>query len=265
MLKTLYLFVGRSGAGKTTLVNRVCEKLHLSAVKSYTDRKKRFPSEDGHIFISKEAFDELPDKLAYASFDGNRYCTTKKILDVCDCFVVEPKGIVDLKRSYTDRNIVVIGIYASQQDVEKRMRLRGDNEDTIQRRLELDSVEFGMMDELCDVVFVNRVFAKTVEDIVRYIRGKEANATLGMSKQELYDTYRASRDAYDTLVEKEMRWLQERFLAKDVLLKRLREEFGDSLNGDIVSTAIDAYIAVKESGGDAIMCCEEALETVKNM
>lgn len=52
--------------------------------------------------------------------------------------------------------------------------IRGDNEDTIQRRLELDSVEFGMMDELCDVVFVNRVFAKTVEDIVRYIRGKES-------------------------------------------------------------------------------------------
>lgn len=265
MLKNLYLFVGRSGAGKTTIVNRVCEKLHLSAVKSYTDRKKRFPSEDGHIFISKEAFDELPDKLAYASFDGNRYCTTKKILDVCDCFVIEPKGIVDLKRSYTDRNIVVIGIYASQKDVEKRMRLRGDNEDAIQRRLELDAVEFGMMDDLCDVVFVNRVFARTVDDSVHYIRGKEANATLGMSKQELYDTYRASRDAYNSLIEKEIRWLQERSLAKDVLLKRLREKFGDSLNGDIVSTAIDAYIAAKESGGDAIACCEKALETVKNM
>lgn len=175
MTKNLYLFVGRSATGKTTIVSEVCERLGLSAVSSYTDRPKRYPGEEGHIFLSKEGFDALPDKLACAKFAGHRYCTTKSILDVCDCFVIEPKGLRELKQMYDTRPIVVIGIYAPMRTIVDRMRGRGDSEDQIKVRLDHDEIAFGMMDELCDVVFVNRDLVSTASDVISYIKHRESD------------------------------------------------------------------------------------------
>lgn len=176
MTRNLYLFVGRSGTGKTTIVNALCEAHGWKAVESYTDRAPRYEDERGHIFVSPTEFDALPEKVACAAFAGHRYCTTLDVIDKSDCFVVEPKGVCELLERYKTRPIVVIGIYAPIHSIVERMRKRGDCKDAIKIRLESDEIVFGGMDEFCDAIFVNRDLDTTIRDIERYIVAKEADA-----------------------------------------------------------------------------------------
>lgn len=173
MTRNLYLFLGRSGSGKTSVVHELCQRLNLTSVSSFTDRPPRYEGEKDHVFVSPEEFDLITDQIAFASFGGYRYCTTSAVLDNSDCFVIEPKGVIDLKRSYTARPIVVVGIYAPIRILEERMRQRGDSEDAIKTRLENDEITFGMADDLCDVIFVNRDKETTVQDLCAFIRNRE--------------------------------------------------------------------------------------------
>lgn len=183
MTRNLYLFVGRSGVGKTTIVDALCRKRNLKAVESYTDRAPRYEGERGHIFVSPAEFDSLPEKVACAAFANYHYCTTTAVLDESDCFVVEPKGVCELLNRYKTRPIVVIGIYARMCSIVERMRKRGDSEDNIKVRLDMDETTFGMMDELCDAVFVNHDLDTTIRDIDHYIAAKEADAEESMFRE----------------------------------------------------------------------------------
>jgi len=175
MTRNLYLFVGRSGVGKTSIVNNLCHRHNLKQVESFTDRAPRFKGESGHIFISASDFDFLPEKIACASFAGHRYCTTLKSIDASDCYVIETRGVCEIRERYRTRPVVVIGIHAPMHDIIERMRKRGDPESAIKTRLDSDAVVFEMMKDLCDVVFVNRDLEATVRDVERYIATKEAD------------------------------------------------------------------------------------------
>ena len=58
-MKPLFLFVGKSASGKTTIVNLLEKTYGYKAVESYTTRKPRYDGERGHIFISEGDFDNL--------------------------------------------------------------------------------------------------------------------------------------------------------------------------------------------------------------
>ena len=91
--KPLHLFVGPSGAGKTTAANRFEEKLGTKQVFSYTTRTPRYEGEKGHIFITNSEFDELDNIVAYTEYNGARYCTTKEQLDNATIYVIDVDGI----------------------------------------------------------------------------------------------------------------------------------------------------------------------------
>lgn len=175
MTQNLYLFVGRSGTGKTSITKEVCQRMNMTYVSSYTDRAQRYENEKGHIFLSTENFNKLYPKIAYVKFDGHQYCTTPDILNKSDCYVIEPKGILDMKRAYTGRPIVVIGLYVPMREIINRMRIRGDSEESIKIRLDNDELIFGMMDDLCDAIFVNRDKETTIKDICTFISRRENN------------------------------------------------------------------------------------------
>ena len=60
-MNNIYLIVGCSGSGKTTIVNSLENKYGLKSIQSYTTRPKRSDDETGHIFISDEEYDKLED------------------------------------------------------------------------------------------------------------------------------------------------------------------------------------------------------------
>ena len=106
--KKVFLIVGRTSTGKSSITRKVAEKLNLQVLKSYTDRPRRNGETDDvadHIFLTKdEANRLLEDKeniVAYTEGVENNYryfCTTDQIL-TSDFYVIDPSGVEYLKHS----------------------------------------------------------------------------------------------------------------------------------------------------------------------
>ena len=73
MNKPLFLFVGKSASGKTTIANLLEEKYLFNQVQSYTTRKPRYEGETGHIFVTEDEFNALEDIVSYTFYNGNQY------------------------------------------------------------------------------------------------------------------------------------------------------------------------------------------------
>ena len=96
----IFLIVGCSGSGKTTITERLEQKYGLKSIQSYTTRKPRYEGETGHIFISDEEFDKLTDMVAYTEFAGNRYCATAEQVEDNDLYIIDPKGVDFFMKAY---------------------------------------------------------------------------------------------------------------------------------------------------------------------
>lgn len=135
MTKPLFLFVGRSASGKTTIASLLEEKYGCKQVSSYTTRPPRYEGEVAHIFVSKEEFDALGEFAAYTLYNGNEYGTTFKQLEECDIYVVDVPGVETLLQKEIDRPIVIIYFNASAYTRINRMLDRGDSDMAIIARL----------------------------------------------------------------------------------------------------------------------------------
>lgn len=164
MLKNLYCIVGRSGSGKTTIVEELQRRYGYIPLASYTDRPKRSENETGHVFVTPEEFDALGEMLAYTKFNGHQYGATQALVDQSDLYVIDPKGIFFMREKYkSERPIKVIGINVPSKELERRMLSRGDTPDMVKVRMENDDIMFGMMDDVCDVIVRNDNMEDTVD------------------------------------------------------------------------------------------------------
>lgn len=145
--KQVFLIIGRSCSGKTTIAKGICKKLNLQQVKSYTTRPMRVnetPEESDHIFIQKNEVDQYSnDMAAWTSINGFEYFTTKKILNDCDVYVIDPKGLDDLKRRCTDLyEFVTIYIRVPKSVGKRRAEQRGESLDSYLKRYDMENEQF---------------------------------------------------------------------------------------------------------------------------
>lgn len=168
--KKVFLLIGRSCSGKTTIAKGICEKLHLQQVKSYTTRPIRTnetPEESDHIFIRKEEIDQFSNDIAaWTSINGFEYFTTKKILDDCDVYVVDPKGLDDLKRRCTDLyEFVTIYIRVPMSVGKRRAEQRGEGLEAYFKRHKRENEQFSKYERKAewDYYILN---IRTLEDTI---------------------------------------------------------------------------------------------------
>lgn len=136
MRKPLYLFVGRSASGKTTVANMLESQYDFYQLQSYTTRPKRSEDEIGHTFITNDEFDKLENIIGYTEYNGYRYCATKGQIDAVDIYVIDPFGVKTLLERYDSvRPIVVIYFDASIRTRIDRMINRHDSDMSIVSRL----------------------------------------------------------------------------------------------------------------------------------
>lgn len=177
--ENLYLIVGPSGIGKTSIVKGLEKEYGLTPVKSYTTRKPRSKDEDGYTFISKKEFSELGEVLAYTIFAGEEYGVTVDKLNKGDVYVVDVAGVHYLKKHYSDRPIKVLGLVCSPKILEERMRNRGDSEENIVKRLKNDKIAFaglsGVIDSELDVTPYDNNVEALVERVYKWIIWEENN------------------------------------------------------------------------------------------
>lgn len=139
MINPLYLFVGRSASGKSTIANILEEQYNLPQVQSYTTRPKRYETESGHTFVSDSEFDELQNIIGCTEYNGHRYCSTKEQLDTASIYVVDTAGVETLLERYeSDRPIVIFYFDANVRTRIERMLNRYDHDAAIVSRLYID-------------------------------------------------------------------------------------------------------------------------------
>lgn len=150
-MNNIFLIVGCSGSGKTTITEQLETKYGLKSIQSYTTRKPRYDGETGHIFVSNEEFDKLTDMVAYTEFDSKRYCAVAEQVENNDLYVIDPKGVDYFIKSYKGKKTPKIIFIDSDLNVRyERMVKRAEDKgdaflDAVDKslgRIKTDVVEF---------------------------------------------------------------------------------------------------------------------------
>ena len=139
MNKPLFLLVGKSASGKTTIANML-EADGYNQIQSYTTRLPRYENEPGHVFITNEEYDKLENIMASTVYNGNCYCTTLDQIKAADLYVVDCNGVRTLLDNYEqiNRPIHIILFEANTYCRIQRMLERGDSDTQIVGRLLVD-------------------------------------------------------------------------------------------------------------------------------
>lgn len=176
--KIVFLVIGRSGTGKDTLVNYMCQKYGLKKLKSYTTRPPRQNEEDTHIFISPEDVQKYRDDIiAYTKIGEFEYFATKSQLKDVNFYIIDPKGVQDLENIPNlkeEFSFIKLFIYLPEKERKKRIALRGDSEEAFLKRQEGEKQQFDNFEfktDLFDYAICNMDLIeaqKEIEHIVQF-------------------------------------------------------------------------------------------------
>lgn len=180
MRQILITVAGRNSAGKSLIAKKVAEALGLNVVKSYATRKPR-PEElqkglenCDHLFVSDEEYDKLENITAETEINGARYCTTQEILDNSDIYVIDPKGIKDLKERCGSRyKLLQFYIYADADKRAARFVARGETKAKFEAREQSEDEQFNDYENShgWDIIIYNNWDIDTaVKTMLGYVR-----------------------------------------------------------------------------------------------
>jgi guanylate kinase len=170
----LFIVSAPSGAGKTTLVERLVEQTpRLRMSRSYTSRHTREGERDGvdYNFVTRDRFETMvaaDEFLEWADVFGNLYGTaaadTERLLDAGHDVVL----VIDVQgaRKLRARGVPACAVFVmppSFAELEQRLRGRSkDCEEDIQRRLQVAREEVAAFTEY-DFVVVNDELVAAVD------------------------------------------------------------------------------------------------------
>lgn len=151
-MKTVILVIGRSGAGKDTIVRELQKKFDIPSVASYTDRPMRPTETNGveHTFLTKDEFDNVMKKenvVAYTKIGetGYRYCATTELLEKTPSdklfYIIDPTGYEAIVKS-EKFNIVLIYVTASESVRSERANARNGNSVDFRKRKNDEDYQF---------------------------------------------------------------------------------------------------------------------------
>lgn len=175
-MKNIYLILGCSGSGKTTIVEALEQTRGLTSIQSYTTRPKRTDNEKGHIFVSDKEFDKLTDIVAFTVFCNNRYGATAEQVEHNDLYIIDPSGVKYFREKYTGSKGVKV-IYIKTSLVLRMERLeKRDGFDEALKRIKNDIIEFKDAEMLADKTIINEEdgISDTVGKVWKYISQCEA-------------------------------------------------------------------------------------------
>lgn len=170
MMNKLFCIVGHSGSGKTTTMREALgSDREVVSVTTRKPRDNEVNGKDYHFITSDEFFelldaDKLAEKTTY--FASAYYGATKEEIEnklsLGNAFiVVDYHGYLQLKEVYGNK-VVSIFMYTDKDEAEKRMRLRGDKNDSVEVRLSTYEAEL-INKNYCDYVIKNIDFDHTVQ------------------------------------------------------------------------------------------------------
>ncbi len=165
-----------SGAGKTTLIRALlAENPNLEHVITHTTRAMRPGEVNGkdYHFIDQQTFQRYIDSdyfIEWAKVHGEYYGTSQAAIQtVLDAgrqpiLNIDWQGAQRARTLYGKNLISIFVLPPSLQELEYRLRARGDSETQIQKRLGMAEEEISHAHEF-DHILTNDQFAETLRDL----------------------------------------------------------------------------------------------------
>ena len=186
-----------SGAGKTTLVNKISSIKNFTISISYTTRKPRPNEEDGkhYFFIDNKKFEKLiknNDLIEYANVFNNYYGSSKDIVfEKLDngqnvIFDIDWQGTEQIKEKKLNYKIITIFILPpSRKEIFNRLLNRdlNDEKNAMERMKQFDRDVVHWQNY--DLVVINDDFNKCYDKIIKFINSIKNNVSKIYDKNEI--------------------------------------------------------------------------------
>lgn len=166
----MLVLCGKSAAGKNFLLNELINQ-GMKRVIAYTTRPMRDGEEDGvdYHFIPEQLFEKVKsdnffaETAEYHVANGDTWKYGSAISDYASTndsvIILNPDGIKQIKNQNIP--VVVIFLDASEESRMQRLKMRGDDEDEVKRRMETDDKDFADIALIADYVFFTDTGADT--------------------------------------------------------------------------------------------------------
>mgnify|MGYP001403339217 CR=1 FL=1 len=170
----IIIFSGPSGVGKSTIINELIKHKNLYFSISHTTREKRHNEIEGedYFFVTNEEFNNLiADNyfIEYEKYGTDYYGTGKNQFDNSSKITVldvEVNGASKLLKE--NKEFVGIFIDIENDELIKRLKLRGHNKKFIEQRMNLANDQRSKINEF-DFVVKNVDINTTVKNILDVI------------------------------------------------------------------------------------------------
>lgn len=144
---TLVLVVGKTGSGKSCLINKLCERTKLKPLLSYTTRPCRGDKDNDHIFVTEEEYWRAKannEIIIETEISGNYYYATRDQLYTSDLYTINPSALDELlSMNLPDIRFVIVYISCPDKIREERaVNKRGDNKQTYRTRSFSERIQF---------------------------------------------------------------------------------------------------------------------------
>lgn len=151
--KPLFLIVGRTASGKSTVEAQLNQIYNAEPIKSYTTRPAR-PNDETHTFVDQKRFDELRNSLvAYTKINDYEYGVTAHQIIRGSFYVIDPVGVEYLVNSgFFDRQKhiypTIIHLDVPEDVRLERFLKRGGTKEAFVERQKSEDIAFAPLDSL---------------------------------------------------------------------------------------------------------------------
>jgi guanylate kinase len=191
-MKKIITLTGPSGTGKGYIGSRLRENLGAGNVPVYTTRPRRDADDSSRIFINDAEFDRMVQQGEFWIVDehfGARYGFSKKLLQDLDngqgCSIGEVHvDNVPTFRLYFPSTKTIAFVAESTDILERRLKKRGENPDSIARRLmvaEYETRRIFELEKLFDIIYkINESNeGSMLQELYTYLKDFSCHSLLG--------------------------------------------------------------------------------------
>lgn len=160
------LIVGRTATGKDTLRESLEKFAHITFVKSYATRPKRYPDEDTHIFVTKEQANEIMKTdtvIARTAIADNDYFATKSQVENANGYIIDPIGIYELINKMPTTDFLILYLMPNkdykdiyiERELAKNKKTKAEIIKEFDKRTKSENIIFTEFDKNIDSLLEN--------------------------------------------------------------------------------------------------------------